>query len=352
MARSPVPLNDLQRRAPEAGRLRMGEKTAKAMRSLDTFRFTSPQRDLIEAVAQLYGGQVAQWNEPKAKIKQQWQVTVTAAEIDVYLPQDGLSIWYELWAGGGCQRRCDGITAAVPTQIGPQDWELADVDCICDHKQVMECKPYTRLNVILPRIPFAGVWRLETKGWNAAHELPGMADLISNLQGTGRMVAATLAVERRDEMVNGRKQSFVVPKLAIKQTALELQQGRADAAALALGGAPVAALGSGEAQPAAGVAAGFDVLAKEQEYGEYVTSNVDEIAEAEVVDDELLALEDRLRADGRQFGLDPDQYLAAVRRQCGADRERMATCSAKVRGEQLVPLSFLADGSIQWGTPR
>ncbi len=345
MARSPVPLNELQRRAPEAGRIRMGEKTAKAMRSLDTFRFTSPQRDLVAAIAGLYGGTVAQWNEPKAKIKQQWQVTIDAKEIDVYLPADALSIHYELWAGGGCQRRCDGVDCTIPVQTGSQDWEMQNVDCICDGKQIMECKPYTRLNVIIPNVPFAGVWRLETKGWNAAHELPGMADAISTLQGTGRMVGATLGVERRDEVFNGRKQSFVVPKLAIAQTALELQQGHADASALALNGTPMPALGTG-------VAAGFDVLAKEREYGELVPSNADEIVDAEVLDDELVELEAKLRADGRQFGLDPDRYLAAVRRASKDDRDKMANCSAQVRAELLIPLSFRADGSIQWARPR
>lgn len=342
MARSIVPLNDLQRRAPEAGRIRMGEKTAKAMKSLDTFRFTSPQQDLITAIARLYGGTAAQWNEPKAKVKRQWQVVIDAAEIDVYLPGEALTIWYELWAGGGCQRRCDGVTCTVPAQVGPQDWELQEVGCICDRKQVMECKPYTRLNVIIPNVPFAGVWRLESKGWNAAHELPGMADLIANLQGTGRMVAATLGVERRDEMVMGRKQSFVVPKLAIKQTALELQQGQADASALALGGAPMPAL-----------AAAPTVAAREQAIeDQFGIPDGDEIDDAEVVDDELLALEAKIRADGRQFGLDPEQYLTAVRRQSENDRARMADCSQQVRADLLIPVSFRADGSVQWVRPR
>ncbi len=348
MARTPVPLTQLDRRPPEAGRIRMGEKTDRAMRSLDRFRFTSPDQTLIQAIAALYGGTVRPWNEPRAKVKQQWQVTITASEIDVYMPQDGLSIWYEMWAGGGCQRRCDGVECQVPMETGPGQHELVMTPCICDARQLMECKPYTRLSVIIPNIPFAGVWRLESKGWNAAHELPGMADLISTLQGSGQMVQATLGVERRDEMVMGKKQSFVVPKLAIKQTVLELQTGAADAAALALNGSPVAALGSGETS----TAAGFDVLAKERQWGELVPSNADGIEDAEVVDDELLELEARLRADGRQFGIDPERYLAAVRRQTNGDRERMADCSAKVRAELLVPLGLAGDGSIQWGIPK
>ena len=78
-----------------------------------------------------------------------------------------------------------------------------------------------------------------------------------------------------------------------------------------------AALGSGESS----AAAGFDVLAKQREWGDLVPSNADdEITDAEVVDDELLALEERIRADGRQFGLDPARYLIAVRAQCECGR--------------------------------
>ncbi|MDQ5975861.1 MAG: hypothetical protein QG661_3070, partial [Actinomycetota bacterium] len=149
MARTPVPLTQLDRRPPEAGRIRMGEKTDRAMRSLDTFRFTSPDQALIQAIAALYGGTVRPWNEPRAKVKQQWQVTITAQEIDVYMPQDGLSIWYEMWAGGGCQRRCDGVECQVPMETGPGQHELVMTPCICDARQLMECKPYTRLSVII-----------------------------------------------------------------------------------------------------------------------------------------------------------------------------------------------------------
>jgi hypothetical protein len=66
------------------------------------------------------------------------------------------------------------------------------------------------------------------------------------------------------------------------QAMLELQTGAADAAALALNGSPVAALGSGETS----TAAGFDVLAKERQWGELVPSNADGIEDAEVVDDD------------------------------------------------------------------
>ena len=41
MARNTVvPLSNIDRRAPEAGRIRIGIKSGRAMKSIDTFRFT------------------------------------------------------------------------------------------------------------------------------------------------------------------------------------------------------------------------------------------------------------------------------------------------------------------------
>lgn len=51
-----TPLSNIDRRAPEAGRIRIGIKSGRAMKSIDTFRFTSPHQDVIEQLADMYGG--------------------------------------------------------------------------------------------------------------------------------------------------------------------------------------------------------------------------------------------------------------------------------------------------------
>ena len=51
------PIHDLGR-TPEHGRIRLGVKTERAMKSLDTFRFTSPDKEAIEQIADAYGGDV------------------------------------------------------------------------------------------------------------------------------------------------------------------------------------------------------------------------------------------------------------------------------------------------------
>ena len=102
-------------RTPEHGRIRLGVKTERAMKSLDTFRFTSPDKEAIQQIADAYGGDVKSWTPPKSK-QEQWEVITTSSEIRVFLPPNSIDVWYEQWSGGGCQRRCDGVSADVPVK--------------------------------------------------------------------------------------------------------------------------------------------------------------------------------------------------------------------------------------------
>lgn len=319
-----TPLTDLTRRPPEAGRIRLGEKSGSAMRSLNKFRFTSPDRSVIEQLAALYGGECKAWNDPKANPSSQWQVYTDAAEVPVYLVPDGLSVWYETWAGGGVQRRCDGVTCDVPRVVG-YDYEMVQQPCLCRAEGVRSCRPYTRMQLILPQVSFRGVWRLETKGWNAATELPGMYDMIIQLAERGGMLQAMLGIERREQRTAAGKRNFVVPRLTIVQTVQQLQAGGAAAGAITVG----SELPSLPAAPS-------------------VVEPADDIVDAEIVDPALLEVEADLRADATYFGLDPELYVRAVRRQADGDVVRMRGCVDKVRANVLVPLGLLPDGKVQW----
>ena len=112
---SMTPLASIERRAPEAGRIRTGIKSGRAMKSIDTFRFTSPHKEAIEELARIYGGEAKPWNEPTAN-KNQYEVITKASSIEVFLQPGGLTTHYEMWSGGGCQRRCDGEMCEVPSK--------------------------------------------------------------------------------------------------------------------------------------------------------------------------------------------------------------------------------------------
>jgi hypothetical protein len=213
-----VPVAQLgQGHIQEHGRIRLGVKTQKAMKSIDTFRFTSADEAAIQEIAVLYGGKPQAWNEPKANPPNQFEVITTSKELRVFLPPACLSCWYEQWTGGGCVRRCDGTTVEVP-----HGDDMTTVPCLCTEQNKRVCEPHTRLQVILPEIRFGGVWRLETKGWHAAKEMPSMENMITALQAYG-VIEGVLSLERAQSQ--GGRRKFVVPRLRLASSAVALLAG-------------------------------------------------------------------------------------------------------------------------------
>ena len=211
-------------RAPEQGRIRYGIKTTSQNgkvipRAITKFRFTSSDVTALDQIAGIYGGSVTPWENGQSEV-----VTV-ADEVHIVLPPnplgDGSS--YELWKGATCVRRCDGVNAWVPANT-PEGVELLEVPCLCEGNQKLECKPTTRLSVILPEVRFGGVWRLDCKGWHGTNELPAMVHTVQQLQGQG-LSRAYLALEKRKK---GSK-SFVVPVIRLGATPNQLLAGKVEA---------------------------------------------------------------------------------------------------------------------------
>lgn len=210
------------------------------MVAIDTFRFTTTDQAALDTIASIYGGTVRPWHDERATPKDQFEVITDANSIRIVLPPGALSTWYEKWTGGGCERRCDGVEC----------WDRSKpiqkiVPCICDAQQNMQCKPYTRVNCILPEIRFAGVWRLESKGWNAAKEIAAMEQILSGVQeATGSPIIARLTIDKRSKKERGEVSHYVVPQLEFEHSVTELVSGGARATAAALGVAtpPVKAL--------------------------------------------------------------------------------------------------------------
>lgn len=315
------PISELGSRAPEAGRIRLGVKAGKAMKSIDTLRFTSPDERNIREIAALLGGEARPWSDPKANPSNQWEVITTKNTVRVMLVPDGISTWYETWTAGGCVRRCDGVECEVPEKVAG-DYQLVTVGCLCRSEGARSCDPYTRLQVIIPEIAFRGIWRLQTKGWNAAEELPGMFELIVACAQRGTMVDAELSVERKERMTPLGKRNYVVPRLSTRTTIDQLSAGVSTLQiGPASGAVALQALNVGPAAP-------------------------DDIADAELIDDELLEIEGLLREDAQNFGLAPDAYIAAIKNLTD-DRARWRDASRKVRAGEIEPL-LIADGKVKW----
>lgn len=229
------PILDIQRQLVELGRIRTGDqvefrdqggRTKSRPRKLDTFRLTSPRRDLVEEAARLYGGLARAWGD-------QWEVTVTAETLPIMLPPgEAISQWYELWSGGGCQRRCDGARQV-----------LVDEPCACpadkaERAQLASrgaaCKPTTRVNLILPELPGLGVWRLESHGYYAAVEIAGAAEYLSMATSVGHRIPARLRLVKRqvkrpaigkDGKATVQTRNFAVPTIDLEVRITDLLAG-------------------------------------------------------------------------------------------------------------------------------
>ena len=199
----------LQRRIREIGRIRIGAQATtrtgrRAPKKLDRFRFTSPDRSVIEAVAGVYGGEAREWDNNGSP---QFEVYSDATEVRIALPPNptdmAWSQFYETWAKGFCARRCDGTFDQV-----------RDKPCDCDPEN-RNCKPTTRLSFLMPDIAGLGVWRLESHGYYAATELAGAVELIEQMAGVHSVIPARLRLEQRSvrRLIDGKPEvrNFAVP---------------------------------------------------------------------------------------------------------------------------------------------
>jgi Recombination directionality factor-like len=219
-----MPILDLQLRQRELGRIRIGRKAAGKgnPQKLDKFRFTSASGDLIEHIAALYGGTCEPWvNDGQS----QFEVFTSVNRLPILVPPQPISQWYEMWSGGGCQRRCDGkknILAGDAACACPAD-PLDRAELAAKGKA---CKPTTRLNVVLADIPGIGVWRLESHGYHSAVELPMVAEFLAQATEAGTYLPAELALMPRSSKRPGvGRREWLVPVIEVKTTPRALMAG-------------------------------------------------------------------------------------------------------------------------------
>lgn len=204
----------LQRQVRELGRLRAGLTVPSGKpggrdrpTSSRSWILTSSNREYLDAAAQLWGGQVEEW-QPQGNGPKAWRVITDTPAIDAILPPgDPLSQHLEMWSRGGCQRRCDG-----------EQELLSGSPCLCraqfgddfhEQEKGTVCDIHTRLNVFLPDLPDIGVWRAESKGFWAANHIAGYIDMIKGTVGPQVLVPVRLRIEPRTKVKDGKTSQFI-----------------------------------------------------------------------------------------------------------------------------------------------
>ncbi|MFD9212055.1 hypothetical protein ACFVY9_02845 [Streptomyces sp. NPDC059544] len=208
----------MKRQAAELGRIRTGysrpnpdPKKGPIPVKSRTFVLTSHSREYVAAAAKLYGGNVEQWTPQRSTVAQ-WRVITEAPELQAILPAgDVLNQSYEMWGGGGCERRCDGVTEQIKRQ-----------PCVClarygedwhTRPPTQVCRPTSRIGVFLPDMPDLGVWRLETKSYYAADAMAGALDTVLQATGGTGMLPVRMWIEQRTAVREGKTKQFQVVML-------------------------------------------------------------------------------------------------------------------------------------------
>lgn len=229
---------DIQRRGQQIGRLRMGQQVQASngkMRpaKLETWRFTTASRVTADAIAELYGGEVRDWQ------RGQFEVITGKSEIGVTVPprDEVVSQWYEMWNKGGCIRRCDS-----------QSEQISGGTCLCPHAGNMDdeaavaaaarrraemaklnppqaCKLVTRISVMIPDLPGLGVFRLDSGSYYAASEIGDAALLMQAARDKGVLLPAILRIEQRQRIAGGKTTSYPVPVLEVLATFRQIATG-------------------------------------------------------------------------------------------------------------------------------
>jgi hypothetical protein len=222
-----MPIIDLQKRSRELGRIRLGQKGDRGQpQKLDRFRFTSNSQALLGKIAELYGGEVRAWEGGT----QGFEVISNATRVPIMVPPQPVTQWFEFWTRAGCQHRCDGYTNV-----------LTDEPCDPDDPKHVEAlkKPTTRLNVVLRDVEGIGVWRVESHGWNAAVELPDVAQFLAQAGGyvNGWLsLEARTSIEQTDQ--GPKTRNYMVPIIEIDVTPAQLMAGGGRVAAPPMIGGP------------------------------------------------------------------------------------------------------------------
>jgi len=204
-------IKNVQQQLAEIGRIRMGFKGDRNIpQKLKVFRLTSTDRDVLEAAANLYGGDVAEWNPTDTR--REFELFTRVDSLPIMISPIPISQYMEDWGGAECRRRCDSETEMISGK-----------PCICESTGKIICKPTTRFSCIMEELPGWGVWRLESHGWTVATEFTQTADLLLQWAfNQNRPIRARLTMKEQRRKKDGKWNTFMVPMLMTYESPMQL----------------------------------------------------------------------------------------------------------------------------------
>ncbi len=233
-----IPLTSVRPFYPRLGKISAGYKAAKVeggktitfpVRS-ETLVFRSDDRERLETVAKVLGGDVTPSPDPKTEGT--WRVVTKAKEVEVIVPADderGWSAMYEYWGASGKLRECDGTRCAftIDLQTGER---REDVPCVCAAQELegdQACKLTSRLNVFIAALidaPGLGIWQVESRGVSTFLEIQGAVSFIRSvgamhaIPGSIRGVPLILKIKINEVIHEGKVRRFPTLGLVAKQS--------------------------------------------------------------------------------------------------------------------------------------
>lgn len=186
-----------QHRLRELGRIRFGDRRQpkRPGQPLEFARVSSTNMDVVEAIADVYGGTATPWQRDEGGAPE-WDVK-TERPLAIAVPPgiEAYTSAYESWAKGFLTVRCDGAMCQYR-----QKGRWVERPCVCEQRgqdfDERPCKRTTRMTVMVLGVPILGVFRVETHGYHASEELPATLTL---LQQSGR--AAYMQMRQRSDKV-------------------------------------------------------------------------------------------------------------------------------------------------------
>lgn len=185
------------------GTLRSGQQINGKPISLETWRFTSSDPEVLKAVADAFGGTAQAWNTTG---KEGFEVLTNEAVLDVVLEWIGSEMI--LWGRNGPIRKCDGI----------QQKDDACSACVCpatmdERKKAADqgtgCEPNVTVKFRLVGLESLGVFRFFSSSWGFAKDVQAVEEELGRLGGRALATLTKRTVNTKD----GR--TFQVPEVTI-----------------------------------------------------------------------------------------------------------------------------------------